>query len=539
MTSPSFCRSFLAAWIVVLGSLNALGADDAKSASSDADTNPYIWKPRTKSVSVFKNGMGFFIRQGEVKLRDGWALAKEIPPAKFGTLAVYAAKPDELVDVVGSGPGELVEFDGVDASNTVEEKRQRLQNALKLTIQLTHKHESGDRTAAGKLVSIGPDYVVLESSGNNLAVPIEKITKLQSLELPLRIHVETELGGQAKLEKAELGMAYLREGITWIPEYSLRVIDEASAELTLRGTLVNEAEDLIHCNVNFVVGVPHFSHTQYLAPIAVGQVIRTLGAAVAPPEVQRQIMNRAAFANNTIAADQFTPPGGSGIVEQAVDGASGKLSAALGNLPELDTAGSSDYTVYTKENLTVRRGERAIVTLFVKKINYSHIYRWSPPEGIQHSLVLQNDTTTAWTTGPCLATSKDQPLSEDLLKYTPRGGRCEVPVTASVNVAHEKTESEIDRKLKSHQPSHDRFLDLVTLGGELKIRNFEKREIEILVTNTMPGKPILASDDGQLSADPNKLQLLERSGTVRWTLKLKPGESKNLKYSYERYVPSS
>ena len=106
------------------------------------------------------------------------------------------------------------------------------------------------------------------------------------------------------------------------------------------------------------------------------------------------------------------------------------MAETLGNLPQIELAGGSDYTVYTKKDLTVRRGERAIVTLFVKKINYSHIYRWSPPAMMEHFLVLHNDTDTAWTTGPCLATSGDQPLSEDLLKYTPRGGNCEIPVTA-------------------------------------------------------------------------------------------------------------
>ena len=75
-------------------------------------------------------------------------------------------------------------------------------------------------------------------------------------------------------------MAYLRKGITWIPEYTLKILDEDNAELTLRGTLVNEAEDLIHTDVHLVVGVPHFVHTEYMAPIAVGQVIRTIGAAV-------------------------------------------------------------------------------------------------------------------------------------------------------------------------------------------------------------------------------------------------------------------
>ncbi len=278
-----------------------------------------------------------------------------------------------------------------------------------------------------------------------------------------------------------------------------------------------------------------------MEPIAVGQVIRTIGAAVAPPEMQRQIMNRAAFGNNSMRADQFNgvSSGSPSVVDQAVPNTEDKFSATTGNLPQLDTASASDFTVYTKKDLTVRRGERAIVTLFTKKIGYSHLYRWTPPELMQHFLVLQNDTDTAWTTGPILAVSSDQPLSEDLLKYTPRGGRCEIPVTASVNIAQDKSESESDRKFKAHSPEEHKFFDLVTLEGVLKLRNFEKRDAEIVVTNSVPGKPISASDDGTLTADPTKLRLLDREGSIRWSFKLKPGESKELKYKYERYVPSN
>jgi hypothetical protein len=513
----------------------ALAADGA-SSSIDEQKNPHLWQPRTTSVAVFKNGLGFFLRQGSVELRDGWAVAKEIPPAKFGTLAVYATRDDDLVDVIGSGPGEVTEFDGVDAPRDMTEKRGRLEAAKNLSVELSYKHQGTDKTAAGKLVSIGPDYAVLENSGNSFAVPVEGVFKMQVLELPLRVHVNQ---GEGAAKKTEIGMAYLREGITWIPEYSLRILDDETAELTLRGTLVNEAEDLIHCDVNFVVGVPHFVHTQYLAPIAVGQVIRAIGAAVAPPEIRSQIMNHAAIGNG-IRSNQFDQPGGPAVVQQPVTtGSADALASAVGNLPKLDSTGATDYTVYTKTDLTVRCGERAIVTLFVKKIRYGHIYRWTPPAAMEHNLVLHNDTDTAWTTGPVLAVSGDTPLSEDLLKYTPKNGRAEVPVTTAINVAHDKTESEADRKFKAHSPSHNVFLDLVTLDGELRLQNFEKSPVDIVVVNRVPGKPLDVSDHGVPTSDPAKLQLLERQGTIRWTIRLGPGETKKITYAYERYVPSS
>jgi hypothetical protein len=244
-----------------------------------------------------------------------------------------------------------------------------------------------------------------------------------------------------------------------------------------------------------------------------------------------QIANRAAIATDR-RADQAE------VVDQPVAPAGRDVREALGNLPQMEGPGGADFTVYSKKDLTVRRGEKAIVTLFVKQIKYSHIYRWSPPEPLQHSLVLTNDTDTAWTTGPCLALSQGNPLSEDLLKYVPKGGSGELPVTTAINVAQEQKETEVDRKLKAHEPANGFWVDLVTLQGDLKVRNFEKKRIEVVIEARVPGKPLEASDGGALSVDTSKLQLLDRVGSIRWKMALEPGETKAVTYRYERYVAS-
>jgi len=525
--------------VVTLACMSAGLRGDEVSPPTPGNENPHVWKPRTRSVAVFKNGLGFFLREGDVKLRDGWCVAENVPPAAFGTLAIYAHSDKEVVDIVGSGPGEVVEFDGRDASNDPVVRKAKLEANRNLKIELRYEQKGQKRTAAGKLVSVGPEYVVLENEGNSLAVPTAGVTRMQVLELPLRIHVTREASAPASSTGSTLGMAYLRKGITWIPDYTLKVLDGDNAELTLRGTIVNEAEDLIHTDVHLVVGVPHIVHTEFMAPLAVGQVIRTIGAAVAsqtPTAVTTQMFNRAALVSNMNMAPQFDQPG---VVTESAPAAEGDLTRALGSLPQLGGAAATDYTVYTKKDLTLRRGEKAIVTLFTRKIHYSHIYRWSPPGVMEHSLVLHNQTDTAWTTGPCLALSAERPLSEDLLKYTPKGGRGELPVTAAINVAHEKSDREIDRKLKAYSPDNNHFyFDLVTLEGKLQIRNYEKRAVEIIVANPIAGKPLEASSDGKISVDPTRLQLLERNGSVRWTVKLEPGEEKALTYQYERYVPS-
>ncbi len=401
---------------------------------------------------------------------------------------------------------------------------------------MTYEHRGQPRKAAGTLLSVGPEFVVLEDESNSFAVPIAGVTRLQVLDLPLRVHV----AGDADRDdmRQPLGMAYLRQGITWIPEYTLKVLDEDTAELTLRGTLVNEAEDLIHTDVHLVVGVPHFVHTEYLAPIAVGQTIRTIGAAMAsqqiPQQVTTQIMNRAAIVRNTAPTEH-----GHEAIEVPVEGDMRNLDQTMAGLPQMGGAAATDYTVYTKQDMTLRRGEKAIVTLFTRKIQYSHIYHWDLPGRMTHSLVLHNTTDTAWTTGPCLAMSEDRPLSEDLLKYTPKGAKGELPVTAAINVAHDKAEREAERKLKAHHVPSNAYYDLVTLDGELLLHNFEQRPVKITITNPVPGKPLQAGEEGQLRTDPSKLKLEEREGTISWTVELQPGEKKTLNYKYERYVRSS
>jgi hypothetical protein len=519
---PSFFRASFTAILLA-----------AAAASAKTPDNANVWKPDVRSVAVFKNGMGFFIRDGQVALRNGWCVAGAVPPAVFGTFAIYSLDEEQAVDVVGAGPGETVEFDGKDGPSEIKGKRARLESCKGLNVSLTTEHDEKSEVTSGTLTELTDEFAILNQNGQLHAARLSELKKLQVLDYPLRVHVQSEGQGSAT---AKLGMAYLRKGVTWIPEYTLRMIDETTAELTLRATLVNEAEDLINADVHFVVGVPSFLHAEYLTPLAVGQAIRSVAAAL-PPGFQSQmlsnaIMNRGAVAADSRAAQAEPKPPSPPPAD------TGNIDEVMRSLPQMGGAAATDFAVYTKQGMTVRKGEKAVVTLFSHKIPYGHYYRWASPGAMRHDLVLRNETDTPWTTGPVIAVSETRPLCQDTIKYTPRGSDYELPVTTAVNVATGETESEVDRKLKAHEPVHDHFLDLVTLEGRLKVHNYEKRPIEVEVRRVVPGLLKSASDDGRLWQDTGKLKLTEREGAVTWTLKLQPGEAKELTYRYERYVPS-
>jgi hypothetical protein len=520
---------------LALGASNALG-----ETSANETNNPYVWKPKTKSVSVFKNGFGFFTRAGKVALNDGWAHAAEVPPATFGTLAIYSQEITQIVDIVGVGEGETTRFDSVEQPADEATKQKVIESALGTIVTIKYFDGMQELEASGEVKSISGGYVVLKQGTTHQAIPVTQTRSMQRSTCPLRFHVVSEK--QADPSRAELNMAYLRSGIVWIPEYTLKIIDEETAELTLRGTLVNEAEDLIDCDVNFVVGVPHFVHTDLMSPIAVGHAIRAIGTAMpntyVPQQVMSQVMNRAAIANNFYNNGLQSAAEGMGSDGSPVDEGS-SFASLMSNLPQNDAVGSGDYSVYTKGNLTVRKGERATVTLMSKKIRYGHKYRWTTDSEIQHHLTLENNSTTPWTTGPCLAISGAQPLSEDVLKYTPVQGKGELTVTTAINISKNIKEAEIDRNLKAHEPSPQSFLDLVRLEGTIKLKSFEKKPIEITISKKLLGKPLTASDDGMITLDSNNLRLTERNGTIEWSMTIEPGKDYFLNYTYERYVPSN
>lgn len=537
----------LKTWKTSLGLILGLaiaGPPTFGDTTDDTTTNPHVWKPKTKSVSVFKNGFGFFTRSAKVQLNDGWAHAAEVPPATFGTLAIYSENTNQLVDIVGVGGGETTRFNDIEKASDEATKIKVIESALGTQVTIKYTDGNQDLEVLGEVKSISGGYAVLKQGATHAAIPIANIRSIQRSTYPLRFHVVSEKDTEAS--SADLNMAYLRSGIVWIPEYTLKIIDGETAELTLRGTLVNEAEDLIDCDVNFVVGVPHFVHTELMSPIAVGHAIRAIGTAMpntgVPQQVMSQVMNRAAIANNFTNNGLQSAGGMGGMGEgPGTPGTSGdeNFASLMSNLPQSDAVGAGDYSVYTKEHLTVRKGERAVVTLMSKKIRYGHKYRWRTELEIEHHLTLENNSTTPWTTGPCLAISGAQPLSEDVLKYTPVNGKGELTVTTAINISKNIKETEIDRKLKAHEPSTHVFLDLVTIEGTIKLKSFEKKPIDITINRRVVGKPVSTSDDGTITIDSNNLRLTERNGDLEWTLTMEPGKEYFLKYTYERYVPSN
>ena len=228
--------------------------------------------------------------------------------------------------------------------------------------------------------------------------------------------------------------------------------------------------------------------------------------------------------------------------------------------------------MYSIPELSLARGDRATVALWQSSIPLRHLYTmdihtvrdWqsgamtmrgvAPNQSgslsplrlavnkVWHQLELTNNTDVPWTTGPVMLLRTFLPLGQELLTYTPRGGRTVLPVTVAVDVRGTYAEEEIDREAKAlhwgkYQWARIRKKGMVTLT------NYRDEPIDMLVTVSSGGKAESASDDATITINAmsgadwrGSHDAVNNHSEVAWTISLEPGASRTLTYVFSYYV---
>lgn len=56
--------------------------------------NVKSFSPKIRRVAIFKNGYVFTYREGETKIKDGWAYSTDAPTGVLGTIWGYSTSPN-------------------------------------------------------------------------------------------------------------------------------------------------------------------------------------------------------------------------------------------------------------------------------------------------------------------------------------------------------------------------------------------------------------------------------------------------------------
>jgi len=510
-------------------------------------------------ASMFKNGYVVVLREMDVPA-SGQYLIKKIPDGSLGTVWITATEGTKLNEVVNSLSDEIQQVNGEYGSLD-----QILQGNKGKVLEFEVNMPENKRVwREGKLLVASQELVFAENAGEQYTIPRKDIVSIKSKEkliytftakVPnkvrgLRFDVESPKPGK-------VFMVSLERGITWAPAFALDITDPKKLVLTAKATAINDLEDMVGADLRFVTGFPNIRYAGVTDPLLMNDTadkfIGTVGGlggggfgAGGPGAVR----NRAGEMLNQKAAAPMDAEMMSGAMDMQGEGMQ-----------------AGDLFFYTKKDVTLKVGERAMYMLFQAETPYKEIYTWlvddettdnveykfpsGEPGEVWHSVRFKNSSGQPLTTSAATTFKKGEIVGQDMISYTPAGAEAEVRITKALDVRVEKSEEEVKRELgviKEKVPAgilngqrifdERPLFDRLYLKGTLVIRNQKPERVAMKIAKNLTGDVTAASHDAKVVKLAKGIKDLNPSSQITWQLDVDSGKVTTLTYEFSMLVRS-
>jgi hypothetical protein len=167
---------------------------------------------------------------------------------------------------------------------------------------------------------------------------------------------------------------------------------------------------------------------------------------------------------------------------------------------------------------------------------------------IWHQIELTNSSAAPWTTGAALVMGGGTggagpiPIAQELLRYTPAGGKVLLPLTIAVDLKADLVEEEVSRQenaLKRNSTSYT----LVKARSTITLTSSRKEPSATRITLGFGGRVTEASDSAKVTISGHSSEdwgnndpgPVNNHSHVTWELNLAPGEKKVLTVEFTYY----
>jgi hypothetical protein len=335
-------------------------------------------------------------------------------------------------------------------------------------------------------------------------------------------------------------VSYLTRGVTWMPSYLIDLSDPKTAKFSAHAIIINEVTDFKNVKVQLVTGFPNIKFGEILNPIAKSQTLaeflNALSGSTSGRSGGRNIMTQQAVMSNSVGSE------------------SDEISAAPAYSTAAEGAVAEDLFFYPVKNLTLLKDETAWIPLFTAEMPYRHIYMWKiedfltkeeryqsetqerkNAEEVWHSCRLVNSLDMPLTTAAAEFMTDGEFTGQDVCYYTAPKGETTIRINKALNVSADQAEIEVDRK-RNASVFHGTQYDLVTVRGELKIRNKLKKEIDVEITKELSGEVLESQPKCKDVKTAKGLKQINPKHILTWEIELKSGEEQKMIYQYQVYV---
>lgn len=503
--------------------------------TSVADDAPA--KAKIVAVDLFKNGLA--VVQCETTLgKPGGYVLDDVPQPVHGTfwadaggvpVEVGARMRDVQVPVVEAGVGNLQE-DLAGKKVTLHLKGANRPPVTGTMMKFQPPKGEHDVPASR--------FLVVQTGKGRAYVDPSEVVSVESEDAGdtvtrRRPRMVLTLGATDKPE-TKVTLRYLTNGMAWAPSYRIDISDPKTLALEQHAVVRNELTDLDGAELRLISGFPSVQFARVRSPLAPGVNLATYFAELAGRHYHDvDVLSNAVVSQQAIRFNERSPvatPIGATPAGEGVDlhyQAIGKRTLEKGESLTLAVAkGKADY-------------ERIVEWLVADNRNeYGHYDARGRGEDADawDALKFKNPLAFPMTTAPATVTANGRFNGQRTSYWVNSGEEMVLRVEKALSVRTRATEHE--QLGKDAGGTRDfvwiggRQFRKSTVEGELAASNHRKESIQLVIRRRFSGELVKADDNPTVSLREEGVYSVNKRNEMVWTLPLKGGEEKRLKYSY-------
>jgi len=512
-------------------------------------------EPQAKSkivgVDLFKNGLA--VVKCEVTLgKPGTYVLDEVPQPVHGTYHIESATPvetrvrmlDVQVPAAEAAPGNLQD-DLAGKKVTVHFKGGN--RAPVVGTMMKMKAEKADDAGVAYARGYHPAptagrFLIIQTLKGRAYVEAAEVASVESEDagdtvLRRKPRMFLTLGDTDRAE-TKLTLRYLTNGMAWSPSYRIDISNPKTLSLEQIAAVRNELAELDGAEIRLISGFPsvEFKHVRSLISrnTTLAQFFAELGTGIGRDVniLSNSIVSQQAVAYNVHAPHNLSlgaTPAGEGVDlhYQSI----GKRTLADGETLAL----------------TVGKGQAAyerVVEWLIDDPRDEH-GRYSGGERERSepwdALKFKNPLPYPMTTAPATVTANGLFNGQKTSYWVNSGEETLLRVEKALSIRTRATENE---QLKPDGGGRDyvwvggRSYRRTTVEGQVAVSNHRKEDISLVIRRRFSGELVAAESNPNVTLREEGVFSINKRNELVWTLPLKSGEERKLKYSYTVLVPN-
>ncbi len=488
-----------------------------------------------KKISLFKNSTCLVSKEGQLKAKDGKFILPVPSTALYGTYWLGSAKENMLKSVIFK-------------SDTIknESKAKYIDQLIRANIGkeatlIVQNSEKNEKNISGKILSFIPESGLIKIKDDNGKITFISYLKVDYVTFSQdnvsytndSIARTATLYFEKNSENVSLQEYYLEQGMSWIPSYFIKLINEKEVRLEMKATIENFAEDINDVETEVVVGSPQLYYGIMLDPISYDYTTQP---------VSSTILSNNRNDNNMLSnAMQQVQTAGNYAEANPAPGYFENNYATEGEK-------NNDLYYYNLGKISLPKNSKGIFPVFSSVIGYKDIYKADINDKVNfastmycsnnedycdvyHSIELKNATNFPFTTAPIMVlTEKGQFMAQDQLKYTPTGAVSVIKLSKAIDIVMKNNEEEVSR-VENFKKIGKTTYNKIILKGTITIENLQPKQVIIDIVKHVNGN---VTNDGNSKVKKQKTyNSVNPYSDLNWQVTLSNGDKKTLNYEYE------